>query len=238
MNRIDDEFEKISEQSDELLEDVTEEANATDDSEQTAEQPPSDENSGGKAEGEEKKPFADVLDWASSIVYAVALMLVVNLFVFRSITVRGDSMNDTLVDNDQVVVTNFFYKPNYGDIVVIQANRLNVQNTTLYGEPIIKRVIALAGDTIRIDYIKGEVYRNGELLSEDYIKDLTHLYRAGYLEGGRDYVVPENCVFVMGDNRNVSNDSRNQRDVGFIDVDMIIGKAFVRVSPIKDFKWL
>ena len=165
-------------------------------------------------------------------------MLVVNLFVFRSITVRGDSMNDTLVNNDQVIVTNFFYSPSYGDIVVVQANKLPVTGTDLYGEPIIKRVIAKAGDTVRIDYIKGEVYRNGELLSEDYIKELTHFHASGYMEGNVDYVVPENCVFVMGDNRNVSNDSRNLRDVGFIDVDMIIGKAVVRFSPIKDFKWL
>lgn len=189
-------------------------------------------------EEEPKKPFSELLDWASCLVYAVALMLAVNLFFFRSITVRGDSMNDTLVDSDQVVVTNFLYKPSCGDIVVIQANKLPVQGTELYGEPIIKRVIALAGDTVRIDYIKGEVYRNGELLSEDYIKELTHLQGFGYMESGVDYVVPENCVFVMGDNRNVSNDSRNLRDVGFIDTDMIIGKAVVRFSPIKDFKWL
>ena len=187
---------------------------------------------------EPQKPFSNVLDWVSSIIYAVALMLVINLFVFRSITVRGDSMNNTLVDNDQVVVTNFFYTPSYGDIVVVQANKLPVKETALFGEPIIKRVIATAGDTVRIDYVKGEVYRNGELLSEDYIKELTHLYRPGYMESGQDYVVPENCVFVMGDNRNNSNDSRNLQDVGFIDVDMIIGKAFVRFSPIKNFKWL
>lgn len=244
MNQIDDEVEKTLEQSDRAFESMSEQMSVSDalsESEQNTEHMPADNNADDAPQDEEKKPqkpFADILDWASSVVYAVALMLVVNLFIFRSITVRGDSMNDTLVNNDQVVVTNFFYKPNYGDIVVIQANRLNVQGTTIFGEPIIKRVIALAGDTIRIDYIKGEVYRNGELLSEDYIKELTHLYKSGYLENGQDYVVPENCVFVMGDNRNVSNDSRNQRDVGFIDEDMIIGKAFVRVSPIKDFKWL
>ena len=187
---------------------------------------------------EPKKPFSDVLDWVSSMVYAVAIMLVLNLFFFRTITVRGDSMNDTLVDNDQVVVTNFFYTPSYGDIVVVQADRLNIQGTEIYGESIIKRVIAVAGDTIKIDYTKGEVYRNGELLNEDYIKELTHLYRYGYIENNVEYVVPENRVFVMGDNRNVSNDSRNLQDVGFIDEGMIIGKAIVRYSPIKDFKWL
>lgn len=221
------------EHTDRLAEDGDDEVIISDDSAKD------DPDSFDPKDGEEpQKPFANVLEWASSIIYAVALMLAVNLFIFRSITVRGDSMNNTLVNNDQVVVTNFFYTPSYGDIVVVQANKLNVQGTGFYGEPIIKRVIAVAGDTVRIDYDRGEVYRNGELLSEDYIKELTHLYRPGYLENGQDCVVPENCVFVMGDNRNNSNDSRNLRDVGFIDVDMIIGKAFVRFSPIKDFKWL
>lgn len=189
--------------------------------------------------GEEPaKPFSDALDWVSSIVYAVVIILVINLFCLRMITVSGDSMNDTLVDNDRVVLTNFFYTPDYGDIVVIQADKLLRRDINMYGEPIIKRVIALEGDTVRIDYTKGEVYRNGELLEEDYIRELTHLYQYGYMESGKDYVVPENCVFVMGDNRNVSNDSRNLTDVGFIDKGLIMGRAFVRVSPIKEFKWL
>ena len=240
MNEIDDELEEES------FEDIDEaDGDMTVDTEEQTENisrdavVPAVETVKEPAEEEEpKKPFSELLDWASCLVYAVALMLIVNLFFFRSITVRGDSMNDTLVDNDQVVVTNFLYTPSCGDIVVIQANKLPVQGTDLYGEPIIKRVIALAGDTIKIDYIKGEVYRNGELLSEDYIKELTHLHGFGYMESGEIYIVPENCVFVMGDNRNVSNDSRNLKDVGFIDTDMIIGKAFVRYSPIKDFKWL
>lgn len=184
------------------------------------------------------KPFSDAIDWIASMIYAVVIILVLNLFFLRMITVSGDSMNDTLVNDDRVVITNFFYKPSYGDIVVIQADKIQRQDSGLYGEPIIKRVIAVAGDIVKIDYTKGEVYRNGELLSEDYIKELTHLYQFGYMESGREYRVPDNCVFVMGDNRNVSNDSRNLSVVGFIDVDKIMGKAFVRVIPFKDFKWL
>lgn len=187
---------------------------------------------------EPKKPFSDALEWVNSIVYAVAAMLLLNLFIFRSITVSGDSMNDTLVDNDMVIATNFFYQPSCGDIVVVQADRLKNRDTGLYGEPIIKRVIALEGDTVCIDFAAGEVYRNGELLEEDYIKELTHTRSTGWMESGQEYVVPENCVFVMGDNRRVSNDSRNLIDVGFIDKGMIMGKAFVRYSPIKEFKWL
>lgn len=193
---------------------------------------------GAAAEDEPAKPFSDAIDWIASMVYAVVIILVLNLFFFRIITVSGDSMNNTLVNNDRVVITDFCYTPSYGDIVVVQADKIQRQDSELYGEPIIKRVIAVAGDTIRIDYTQGEVYRNGVLLSEDYIRELTHFYQFGYMENGRDYVVPENCVFVMGDNRNVSNDSRNMSAVGFVDVGKIMGKAFVRVYPVRDFKWL
>lgn len=187
---------------------------------------------------EPKKPFADILDWISCMVFAVAAMLVINLFFFRSITVSGDSMNDTLVDGDKVIAMNFCYTPQYGDIVIVQANKLPNKNTNQYGEPIIKRVIAKAGDTVRIDYANGNVYRNGEVLEEDYIKDLTHRHNDGWLQDNEEIVVPENCVFVMGDNRNNSNDSRNLQEVGFIDVNAIMGKAIVRFAPIKSFKWL
>lgn len=184
---------------------------------------------------EPKKPFSDILEWISCMIFAIAAMLAINLFFFRSITVSGPSMNDTLVDGDKVIAMNFCYTPQYGDIVIVQANKLKNKNTGLYGEPIIKRVIAKGGDVIRINYITGEVYRNGDLLKEDYIKDLTHLRNEGWLEDNEGITVPENCVFVMGDNRNVSNDSRNLQDVGFIDVDSIMGKAILRFAPFKSF---
>lgn len=198
----------------------------------------SDEKSEKDGKAAKGKPFSDALDWVNSIVYAVAAMLVLNLFFFRSITVSGDSMNNTLVDGDKVILTNFCYSPSYGDIVVVQADRLKNKNTGKYGEPIIKRVIAVENDTIRINFTEGEVYVNEVLLEEDYIKDLTHLRSYGWMENNETYTVPENCVFVMGDNRNISNDSRNLNDVGFIDESMIMGKVFVRFSPVKNFKWL
>lgn len=196
----------------------------------------SGENAPGAEEEPKRNPFSDALEWVNSIVYAVAAMLALNLFFFRSITVDGTSMNDTLQDNDKVIATNFLYTPKHGDVVVIQADGLGRGN--VYGEPIIKRVIAVEGDTISIDYLTGSVYLNGELLEEEYIKNSIYYYRMGWLESGKDYVVPKNCVFVMGDNREVSNDSRNLNAVGFIDTNLIMGKAFVRFSPIKSFKWL
>lgn len=189
-------------------------------------------------EEEPKKPFSDLLDWTSCFVYAVAAVLALNLFVFRSITVSGNSMNDTLINMDRVIATNFFYTPKYGDIVIVEADRLHLNGTAIYGETIIKRVIATEGDTIRIDFGRGEVYRNGELLEEDYIKEPIRVHYQGWMESNKEYVVPENCVFVMGDNRNASNDSRNMADLGFIDTNYIMGRAFVRYAPFSSFKWL
>lgn len=180
------------------------------------------------------KPFAEAYDWVSSLVYAVLFMLALNLFAFRSITVDGGSMNDTLENNDKIIATNFLYTPDYGDIVVVQADKLQNGDTGLFGEPIIKRVIGLEGDVMRFDFEKGEVYRNGELLEEDYIKELTHLRESG-TQSGIDYTVPQNCVYVMGDNRNNSRDSRDQVSVGFIDVNQIMGKAVLRVFPLSKF---
>ncbi len=175
-----------------------------------------------------KKPFADALDWVASLVYAVLVMLALNLFVFRSITVDGGSMNNTLEHQDRVIATNFLYTPQRGDIVVLQADLLRPDVNAPYGEPIIKRVIAIEGDTVRFDFENGIVYLNGEVLEEDYILEPTtrHLN----MVSGQDYVVPEGTVMVLGDNRNNSIDSRDMR-VGPVDIDSIMGKAIFRFAP-------
>ncbi len=174
------------------------------------------------------KPFADALDWVASLVYAVLVMLALNLFVFRSITVDGGSMNNTLEDQDRVIATNFLYTPERGDIVVLQADLLRPDVNAPYGEPIIKRVIAVEGDTVRFDFEKGIVYLNGEVLEEDYIFEPTT--RQLHMVSGQDYIVPEGTVMVLGDNRNNSIDSRDMR-VGPVDVDSIMGKAIFRFAP-------
>ena len=207
---------------------------------ETTEAPDENTEKSADSDGEKARPFSDALGWVNNIVVAVVAMLILNLFVFRSITVDGPSMNDTLIDKDKVLITNLFYEPSYGDIVVIQADKLINRNTNMYGEAIIKRVIGVAGDTVKINFEEGKVYRNGEALEEDYIKTLTtkHYNSSGWIKSNTEYVVPENCVFVMGDNRNVSNDSRNLEDIGFVDKNLIMGRAFVRVMPISQFKWL
>ncbi len=175
-----------------------------------------------------KKLFADALDWMASLVYAILVMLTLNLFVFRSITVSGDSMNNTLQNLDRVIATNLFYTPQRGDIVVLQADLLQPAVTAPFGEPIIKRVIAVEGDKIRFDFTAGEVYVNDEQLEEDYIAQPT--FASLNIVEGREYTVPDGCVFVMGDNRNASTDSRDFR-VGMVDTDYIMGKAVFRFAP-------
>ena len=175
-----------------------------------------------------RKPFADALDWAASLVYAILIMLALNLFVFRSITVSGESMNNTLSDQDRIIATNFFYTPERGDIVVLQADLLQPDVSLPYGEAIIKRVIAVAGDTISFDFNEREVYLNGEKLVEPYIAEKTR--EQLHKDNGKEYVVPEGFVFVMGDNRNRSTDSRDLR-VDMVDTDYIMGKALFRFAP-------
>ncbi|MGN0648958.1 MAG: signal peptidase I [Oscillospiraceae bacterium] len=196
-----------------------------------------DENPEDDSENSEEKKtngFAEGLDWVGSFVYAILAVILLNIFVFRSITVDGDSMNNTLKDQDRVIATNFFYTPQRGDIVVVQADAIPNQYGT-FGEPIIKRVIGVAGDVIRFDFDNGIVYRNGEALSEDYIKEPTYYNRWLDAVSDVDYVVPEGCVYVMGDNRNNSKDSREHDEVGMVDVDLIMGKAILQIYPMNKF---
>lgn len=194
--------------------------------------------SGDSADEEETKPFENVMDWVCSIVFTAAAVILVNLFLFRAITVDGTSMCNTLQDKDVVVTTNLMLEPKFGDVVVIESDKLIHSQTGLYGEPIIKRVIGEAGDTIRFDLEAGDVYRNGEKLNEDYILGPTNQSHKGWVESGVDYVVPENCVFVLGDNRIVSHDSRDLSLIGFVDKKYIMGKALFRLFPLDNMRWL
>ena len=184
------------------------------------------------------KPFSNAVDLVCMVVFTIAAVIVINLFLFRAISVDGTSMCDTLQDKDVVITSSFFYTPSFGDIVVIRTDKLVNSDTGQYGEPIIKRVIGVAGDTIRFDLENGEVYRNGELLNEDYIIGPTNQKHSGWVDADTDYVVPENCIFVLGDNRLVSHDSRDLNLIGFVDENYIMGKALFRLFPLGEMKWL
>ena len=166
---------------------------------------------------------ATVFDWLGSLVAALVVVLVIMTFCFRIIDVDGRSMEPTLINTDKVVITDLFYTPHDGDIVIIS-------HAEEYSKPLVKRVIATAGQELRIDYDKNAVYVDGEKLDEPYIQGVTVSgdVPAQELNG----IVPEGKVFVMGDNRSISLDSR-YRQIGFIDENAIIGKAQLDIIPHK-----
>ena len=175
-----------------------------------------------------------IYEWLDTVVVAVLLVVFLFTFVFRVVGIEGNSMNNTLFDKDRVVISNFFYEPKAGDIVVISRNYNNdLDDTARSASPIIKRVIATAGQTVDIDFERGIVYVDGEPLDEPYIKELTH--KSGSVTF--PVTVPEKSVFVMGDNRNDSLDSRYIEigDHGMVDTRYILGKAILRILPITSF---
>ena len=153
----------------------------------------------------------NLLEWYEALVSAALILVLFFSFFFRIIQVDGQSMVPTLDHGDKLIVWGAGYQPQRGDVVI-------VDGYTSYGKPLIKRVIAMGGDTIRIDYDTGEVWVNEQLLQEDYIAEPTYL---GY-DVQFPYTVPEGTVFVMGDNRNASLDSRSSY-VGCINEKDILG---------------
>lgn len=160
-------------------------------------------------------------EWAESIVFALAAVVLVFTFIFRTVSVDGTSMQNTLQNGDRVIICNFNYSPKQGDIVALYAKNLR--------KPIIKRVIALGGQTVNIDYARSKVYVDGKEYDAP-IKETMHQMGNVKLPAK----VPQGCVFVMGDNRNVSLDSRYV-EVGMVDVKYIVGHAIFRILPLNSF---
>lgn len=173
-------------------------------------------------------------DWIDVVATSVIVVVLIFTFFFRVVTIDGDSMLDTLISGQKVVITNVAYTPKQGDIVVISRNTDNSLDPTEYSTPIIKRVIAVAGQTVDIDHEKGIVYVDGVALKEPYTKTPT----TARIEDEIDFPVyiPDNCIFVMGDNRNWSLDSRSERigKNGMIDTRHVLGKAVYRIFPLKE----
>lgn len=165
----------------------------------------------------------DILDWYDALVFALALLVLVFVFVARIVVVRGHSMESTLQDNDRLLVQSTFYIPERGDVVVVDSY-IN------YGKPLVKRVIAKGGDVVDVDTEKGLVYVNGEALQEPYAP------AEGTLVAGNmpfPLTVPEGSLFLMGDNRQHSTDSRFA-SVGFVDERDILGKVLLRIFPLNE----
>ena len=172
------------------------------------------------------KPQEDIsrsiILYLHDLVYLLVTLLVVFLVVFRLIVVSGDSMYNTLVDGDYLLLlSNVFYRePEQGDIIVISKESFDE------GAPIVKRVIAQEGQIVDIDFDQGIVYVDGLPLEEDYIYSPTTVY-----EGiSFPVLVEDGCIFVLGDNRIISKDSRHP-DIGMVDRREVLGKALFLLMP-------
>lgn len=177
----------------------------------------------GKAEEKPSPIVSFLFDVTDSVKGATLVVFLIFALVFRAVGVDGGSMMPTLHDEDWVAVAGAVTEFEYGDIVIVnQPWRRNV--------PIIKRVIAVGGDTVNIDFRKSEVYVNGVKLDEPYILEPTVLsYDVQF-----PLTVDEGKLFVMGDNRNDSVDSRSS-EIGLIDERYVLGKALIRIHPIEDW---
>ncbi len=163
-----------------------------------------------------------IFDVVEMLVLTLAAAIVITSIFFRFSFVDGHSMDKTLNDGDTLIISNLFYTPDYGDIVVVE-----YENNIHEVKPLIKRVIGLPGDVITINSY-GDVYRNGELLDESayiFIDNCT-----GHLPSG-EWHVGEDEIFIMGDHRDNSKDSR---DIGPVKISSIIGHAVFRLFPLKD----
>lgn len=171
--------------------------------------------------------LAEIYDWLEVFAVSVAAVFFLFAFVARVAVVDGDSMNQTLKHGDKLIVQELFYTPKQGDIIVCQSEFFGFQ------EPLVKRIIATEGQTITLDSESWTVCVNGEPLEEDYVNYIAGMPMVGW-SYGESYTVPEGMVFVMGDNRNGSWDSRDSR-IGPIDERLIVGKVVFRFLPFDSF---
>lgn len=164
----------------------------------------------------------EAVEWIKIIVTALIFAFIITQFI-RPTLVRGESMYPTLEENDYLIINRMAYKmgePKSGDIIVFSTNLLQEDGSN---KDLVKRVIAVDGDYIKIEDSK--VYVNGKLIEEPYIHN-------EYTEGNIDTTIPKGKIFAMGDNREQSLDSR-YKDVGLIDVKDIMGKVMVRLFPFQ-----
>lgn len=172
----------------------------------------------------------EIIEWLEVAVTAITIVIILFTLFFRVVTISGPSMQNTLHNNDKVVITNFAYEAKPRDIVVVSRNVENsVAGLEQSDEPIIKRVIATGGQTVDIDFDKGIVYVDGKALDEPYISTPTiDKYEVEF-----PVYVPEGYIFVLGDNRENSSDSRTTRigENGLIDSRYVLGHAVFRLLP-------
>lgn len=191
-----------------------------------AEAPAPEETNEENTKEKKRKPgafAADVYGWFQALAFALAFLLIFFTFFGRIIGVDGHSMDPTLNDQDMLYLSSFRYEPQQGDIVVLHKNFEGIN------KPIVKRVIAVGGQTVEIDYDTNTVYVDGEPIHQDFI--LEPMVQPSNPAMQQTYwEVPEGSVFVMGDNRNHSEDSRFS-DVGCVKKEAVLGKVLLVIFP-------
>ena len=174
----------------------------------------------------EQKPstLRNVFEWVEMFAVYFAVGIAVLMLFFRHCPVNGESMMHTLKHRDMLILSTFNYTPENGDIIVCQSENYGLER------PLVKRVIASGGQTVKIDYEKWTVTVDGVTLTEDYIwkREGKPMNPSDYLP--EEFTVPEGQIFVMGDNRNNSKDSRSS-EIGFIDERYVVGKVWIRITP-------
>lgn len=175
-----------------------------------------------KNEKKQEQPGRGLYDWAQALVCSVLAAVVLFAFGARVVGVSGGSMRETLQNGDLLLVVNRTFCGDFarGDVVI--AAKAEFES----GEPIVKRVVATEGETIDIDFDNGVVYVDGQALEEPYIREATYLSEGTAFP----FTVPEGCVFLMGDNRNGSRDSRAP-ELGAVDERCLIGRAVFLLLP-------
>lgn len=167
-----------------------------------------------------------ILDFLETIVVALSIFVVVYLFVVQPHEVKGSSMEPNFHNNEYILTDKISYKfgpPQRGDVVIFKA-------PTNPDIDYIKRVIALSGERVKV--VKGDVYVNGQKLPEPYLREPTQLFPGSALKEGEEIIIPDDYLFVLGDNRPHSSDSR---EFGPIPKRLIIGRAFLRYWPPQEF---
>ena len=182
-------------------------------------------------ENAKRKVFwSNIVDYLEIFVIAICIVITVFSIFFRTCRVDGDSMKNTLYNDENLIISNLFYTPERGDIIVFH-------QTGTRNMPLVKRVIGIEGDTININFDTWVVTvtdKNGNIcdIDESYINIDTPYHN---LHGNHVYVVPEGKIFVLGDNRNDSMDSTDSYNIGYVDARRVLGKVIFRISPISKF---
>lgn len=180
----------------------------------------------GSKDAEATNSQKEIYEWIQCVVVALVCCVLIFVFVARVIDVMGESMLPTLQNGDKIIITRLAGDYERGDIVVLRKD-------TFRREPIVKRIVAVAGQTVDIDFESGILYVDGAAVDEPYVNTLT-FEPEDFLDESvypRPVTVPEGCVFVMGDNRNNSSDSR-RATIGFVDTRYIMGKVVFRILPL------